>query len=124
MTITEQLITLQAYQPAGLFRGIQTLRQLLPATIELSAVRPGPWGLATRVINDFPRFEWRGAMLDVARHFFRVDDVVKEIAALTTGHYFHVGGDESKTLRTFEYVNFIERVQKIVQSHGKQMIGW
>jgi hexosaminidase len=53
-----------------------------------------------------------------------IDDVVREIAALTPGAYFHVGGDEVKTLSSAQYVGFINRVQKIVNSHGKQMIGW
>ena len=53
-----------------------------------------------------------------------IDDVVREISAMTTGPYFHIGGDEVKTLTPAQYTSFIERVQKIVQSHGKQMIGW
>ncbi len=53
-----------------------------------------------------------------------IDDVVREIAALTPGPYFHAGGDEVKTLTPDQYKQFIERVQKIVQSHGKEMIGW
>jgi hexosaminidase len=53
-----------------------------------------------------------------------IDDVVREIAAITPGAYVHVGGDEVKTLEPAQYVRFIERVQQIVQTHGKQMIGW
>ncbi|HVH55214.1 MAG TPA: beta-N-acetylhexosaminidase [Vicinamibacterales bacterium] len=53
-----------------------------------------------------------------------IDDVVREIGALTPGPYFHIGGDEVKTLRAEQYNAFVERVQAIVQSHGKQMIGW
>jgi hexosaminidase len=53
-----------------------------------------------------------------------IDDVVREIAALTPGAYFHIGGDEVKTLKPEQYNAFVERVQGIVQSHGKQMIGW
>jgi hexosaminidase len=53
-----------------------------------------------------------------------IDDVVGEIAAMTPGPYFHVGGDEVKTLTPAQYKLFVERVQKIVQKHGKQMIGW
>jgi hexosaminidase len=53
-----------------------------------------------------------------------VDDVVREISALTPGRYFHIGGDEVKTLTAAQYIAFIERVQTIVQSHGKEMIGW
>lgn len=53
-----------------------------------------------------------------------IDDVVREISALTPGPYFHIGGDEVKTLTPEQYNGFVERVQGIVQSHGKQMIGW
>ena len=53
-----------------------------------------------------------------------IDDVVREIAALTPGAWFHAGGDEVKTLTPAEYKAFVERVQTIVESHGKQMIGW
>jgi hexosaminidase len=53
-----------------------------------------------------------------------IDDVVREITALTPGAFFHVGGDEVKTLKPEHYIAFIERVQGIVQSHGRQMVGW
>ena len=53
-----------------------------------------------------------------------IDDVVSEIAAMTPGPYFHVGGDEVKTLTPVQYKAFVERVQSIVQAHGKQMVGW
>jgi hexosaminidase len=53
-----------------------------------------------------------------------IDDVVREIAAMTPGPYFHIGGDEVKTLKPAEYVEFIQRVEDIVQRHGKQIIGW
>ena len=53
-----------------------------------------------------------------------IDDVVREIAGLTPGPYFHVGGDEVEKLTPEQYNAFIERVQGIVAAHGKQMIGW
>jgi hexosaminidase len=53
-----------------------------------------------------------------------IDDVVRELASMTPGPYFHIGGDEVKTLKPDQYAAFVERVQSIVQSHGKQMIGW
>jgi hexosaminidase len=64
-------VRLSAASPEGLFRGVQTLRQLLPAEGEptLPAVR----------IADWPRFAWRGAHLDVSRHFFSVDEVKRYI---------------------------------------------
>ena len=72
LAITPGAVTLVAPHPAGLFYGVQTLLQLLPPEIEGTAVRPGPWLLPAGTIRDHPRFAWRGAMLDVARHFFGV----------------------------------------------------
>jgi hexosaminidase len=66
---------LAASSPAGLFWGVQTLRQLL----ELSH-RPFASLLVPAVhVADYPRFAWRGAMLDVARHFMPVEAVKRYI---------------------------------------------
>lgn len=249
LSITPQTIILSAPHPAGLFWGVQTLRQLLPPAVESSTLQAGPWTLPAGAIRDWPRFPWRGMMLDVSRHFFGpaevrrlidllalykinrlhlhlsddqgwrieirswpnlalhggstqvgggpggyytqeeyadliayaqsryiiivpeidmpghtnaalasypelncdgvarplytgtevgfsslclekevtyrfVDDVVGEIAALTPGPYFHIGGDEAMATPLPDYIAFVERVQHIVQAHGKQMIGW
>ena len=72
-------ITLRANVPAGLFNGVQTLRQLLPPQAESGTVAPGPWPVAGGRIVDYPRFAHRGAMLDVARHFFPVATVERYI---------------------------------------------
>ncbi len=53
-----------------------------------------------------------------------VEDVVREIAALTPGDYFHIGGDETLSTPEADYIAFIERVQEIVGRHGKRVIGW
>ena len=252
VTVEPASVTVTAAAPAGLFYGVQTLRQLLPPFVEFGAVRADknrPLRVPAVRITDRPRFEWRGAMLDVARHFFSVgdvkryidliahykvnrlhlhladdqgwrieikswpnltthggstavgggpggyytqadyaeivayardrfvtvvpeidmpghtnaalasypelncdgkapplytgievgfialcvekdvtykfiDDVVREIAAITPAPYFHIGGDEVKLLSPAQYIKFIERVQTIVGSHGKQMVAW
>ncbi len=72
-------VTLTAHQPAGLFYGVQTLRQLLPPDIEQTTAQSGPWTLPAGTIRDTPRFAWRGLMLDVSRHFFGVADVKRVI---------------------------------------------
>jgi len=77
--ITEEVITLTANKPAGLFYGVQTLRQLLPAAIEHAVVQQGQWEIAAGTIRDYPQYAWRGAMLDVARHFFGMEDVKRYI---------------------------------------------
>ncbi len=249
LEIDTALVEVTAAAPAGLFYGAQTIRQLLPALVEYTAAYPRPLFLPVGRIVDRPRFEWRGAMLDVSRHFRPVedvkrfiermalyklnrlhihlsddqgwrieipgwpllteiggstqvggdpggfytaadyteivahaaahfitvvpeidvpghtnaalasypelncdgvapelytgtdvgfsslcidaeityrflDDVVREISALTPGPYFHVGGDEARQTSEEDFVRFIERAQEIVESHGKRMIGW
>jgi len=53
-----------------------------------------------------------------------VDDVIKEVAALTPGPYIHIGGDESHVTKHDDYVYFVNKVQDIVNKYGKTMIGW
>ena len=72
-------VSIGAATPAGVFRALTTLRQMLPAAVEAADVQPGPWMVAGAEISDRPRFEYRGTMLDVARHFFAVDDVLRYI---------------------------------------------
>src|SRR5690606_4131845 len=79
ITTLEDGLTLSAHKPAGLIRGIQTIRQLLPASIELDNVQNTTWEIATGTITDYPQYVWRGAMLDVARHFFTVEEVKRYI---------------------------------------------
>ncbi|NGN67281.1 family 20 glycosylhydrolase [Streptomyces sp. A7024] len=72
-------VRISAYRAAGLFHGMQTLRQLLPAAVESGSAQPGPWQVAGGEITDKPRYGYRGAMLDVSRHFFSVDKVKRYI---------------------------------------------
>lgn len=53
-----------------------------------------------------------------------VDDVVREIADLKPGPYFHLGGDESHSTGLPDFIKFVERVRGIVRSHGFTDIGW
>ncbi len=76
-------VVIRARTPAGLFYGCQTLRQLLPPEVESATVVDSVgWDVPFVDIRDVPRFAWRGAMLDVARHFFGVDDVKRFIDLL------------------------------------------
>ena len=62
--------------------------------------------------------------VDDERTYEFVDDVVGQLAAMTPGPYLHIGGDEAMTLSEADYARFVERVQRIVQRHGKRMVGW
>ncbi len=70
-------VTISASAPAGIFYGVQTLLQLLPAQIESNQNNKltGAWAIPFVTIEDAPRFGWRGLMLDVSRHFFTVAQV-------------------------------------------------
>ena len=249
LTITPAGVVIRASQPAGHFYAVQTLRQLLPAAVEARTVQPGPWLLPAGAIRDWPRYAWRGAMLDVARHFFGVaavqryidllalykinrlhlhltndqgwriaikswprlaavggatavggapggyytqadyaaivayaaarhivivpeidmpghtnaalaayaelncdgvarapytgvevgfsslcvekeityrfvDDVLRELAALTPGPYLHIGGDETQATSAADYRRFVVQVLDLVARHGKRAVGW
>src|SRR5437762_2643500 len=83
LTVTADSVRLVANRPAGLFHGIQTIRQLLPVQIESEmGVDRNTWEVPAQTITDWPRFAWRGAMLDVARHFFTVREVEQYIDLL------------------------------------------
>jgi hexosaminidase len=81
LTITPQRVTLAAREPAGMFRAVQTVRQLLPPTVE----KPGK-AAALRLpavqIQDQPAYAWRGMHLDVSRHFFSVEYLKKYLDLL------------------------------------------
>ena len=247
--ITQDSIILNAKTAEGAFRGIQTIRQIIPETSNDTLSENKMWLIPTGKITDNPNFEYRGAMLDVARHFFSVedvkkyidilayykintlhlhladdqgwrieikswpklteiggssevgggpggfytqeeykdivayaakhfitivpevdmpghtnaasvsypilngngktpkiytgtevgfstfdthkdtvyafiDDVVREISAITPGPYFHAGGDESHVTKKKDFIHFFSKVDKIVKKYGKKMIGW
>jgi len=59
---------IEAPAPHGLYNGIQTFRQLLPAWINSPKILPGPWTAPVVTITDYPRYSYRGLLLDIARH--------------------------------------------------------
>ncbi|WP_307804473.1 beta-N-acetylhexosaminidase, partial [Micromonospora echinofusca] len=79
LVVTADGVRISAAASAGLFYGVQTLRQLLPAGIEQPSPGTGPWVLPGGTVVDRPRFAYRGAMLDVCRHFFTVDEVLRVV---------------------------------------------
>jgi hexosaminidase len=246
---SQMQLNLTANAPAGMYYAVQTLRQLLPVEIKEGQPKDTLMAIGAGMITDYPRYGYRGSMLDVARHFFGVedvkryidylaafkmnvlhlhlsddqgwrieikswpklteiggstevgggeggfytqeeykeiiqyaadrhimvipeidmpghtnaalasypelncdgkatelytgtqvgfstlctdkeivyqfvDDVFRELAALTPGPYLHIGGDESHVTAKPDYIKFVTRVQEIVASHGKQLVGW
>ncbi|MEG2935794.1 MAG: family 20 glycosylhydrolase, partial [Clostridium sp.] len=80
MVISPSGVTISAFKPEGVSRGIQTLRQSLPADIEKGSLVKGvEWSAPASTIVDKPEYSYRGLMIDVARHFFTVDEVKRQI---------------------------------------------
>lgn len=85
--ISADSVILNSNTAEGAFRGIQTLRQVIPETSLDMIAEYKVWPIPTGKIIDNPVFEYRGSMLDVARHFFSVEDVKKYIDLLAYYKY-------------------------------------
>ena len=92
LKINQDRIVISALKPVGIFYGIQTIRQLLPIEIENKKKNSGfELVIPSIEIEDYPRFSWRGYMLDEGRHFFG-KEVVKhllDLMALFKMNVFH-----------------------------------
>jgi hexosaminidase len=120
LAVTGESVLLRANRPAGLFWGVQTLRQLLAAAINSPRVQPGPWRIPGGRIVDHPRFAWRGAALDVARHFFSVEEVKRylDLIALYKLNTLHLHLTDDQGWRIA-----IDRWPKLATYGGSSQVG-
>ncbi len=90
LSVDYDQILLSGKTPRGIFYGIQTLRQLMPASAEAGKT-DGSLTIPATLIKDAPRYTYRGMHLDVCRHFFSVDFVKKyiDLMALHKLNTFH-----------------------------------
>lgn len=108
ISVTGSGVRINAARPAGLFYGMQTILQLLPAAIESpQPVKNVVWKIPGVEITDKPRFKWRGMHLDVCRHFMPVDFIKKYIDymamhKLNTFHW-HLTDDQGWRLEIKRY---------------------
>ena len=95
---TTASVTITANDAKGLFYGVQTLIQLLPPDIEAKEKVAANWSIPAVDITDYPRFGWRGLMLDVSRHFFSkqvVENYIDEMAKYKMNvFHLHLADDE------------------------------
>lgn len=120
LIVKQNIVKLTAKKPAGLFNGIQTIRQLLPAKIEMSSPQAGPWAIPSVTIRDYPEYPFRAVMLDVARHFFQVDDV-KRYIDLMAGYkmnvmHLHLSDDQGWRIE-------IKKWPKLTSVGGSSQVG-
>ncbi|RKR12053.1 hexosaminidase [Flavobacterium sp. 90] len=83
LDVNEKNITITAKGNAGFIYGLESIRQLLPEAIESkSIITTAKWEIPNLTITDEPRFQWRGLMLDLSRHFFDKNYVIETIDRL------------------------------------------
>lgn len=91
LTVNTFHITLTANTPAGIFYGMQTLLQMVPLQGHMNKLTGKECNIPCAEITDYPRFGWRGLMLDVSRHFFTKEEVKRYIDEMVKYKYntFH-----------------------------------
>ena len=96
--ITEEKVIVKADSEAGIFYGIQTLLQLFPVEIEMDSKVDMAWVIPAGIIKDSPEYDYRGSMLDVARHFIGMADVkhyIDQMAKLKLNYlHLHLTDDQ------------------------------
>jgi hexosaminidase len=113
LDVTPTGVVIRASTTAGLFYGIQTLRQLLPPQVESREKVTGvAWDVPCVQIKDSPRCAWRGLMLDCARHFFDKGEVerlldVMALHKLNTFHW-HLTDDQGWRIEIKKYPKLTE----------------
>ncbi|MDO4228244.1 MAG: family 20 glycosylhydrolase [Capnocytophaga sp.] len=103
LTVAENAITINGASPAGVFYGIQTLRKSIPVGTTQKVV------FDAVVIDDAPRFAYRGAHLDSARHFFTTDSIrifidMLALHNINTFHW-HLTDDQGWRVESKKYPN-------------------
>jgi hexosaminidase len=126
LRVTTHRVLLTAATAHGLFDGVQTIRQLLPPWIASPNQQRGPWTIGATRIVDYPRFGYRGFMLDIARHY-EPPAVVKQFideAAQYKINVFHLHMSDDQGFRLV--INGFPRLSRIggrgsVGTHGRTM---
>ncbi len=107
LKVTGSSIELSAHKPAGIFYGVQTIIQLLPPEIRNKEQQHMEWLIPAVDITDKPEFAWRGLMLDVSRHWFTKEEVMKYIDELAkykmNVFHWHLTDDQGWRLQIDAY---------------------
>lgn len=123
LTVDKNKVEIVAKTPAGLFYGMQSLLQLLPAEIESPiVVEDVDWIIPCLVIKDEPRFEYRGFLLDVCRHFMPVESIKKQLDVLAlfkiNRFHWHLTEDQAWRIEIKKYPKLTEIGSKRIEGEG------
>ena len=119
------VLRIAAPAEAGLFYGVQTLRQLLPPQVFSDSLARGVrWTVPAVTVEDWPRFRWRGLHLDVARHFMPKEAVKRYIELLAlhkmNTFHWHLTDDQGWRLQIRKY----PRLTEVGGWRDSTVIGW
>ncbi|WKK65317.1 beta-N-acetylhexosaminidase [Lutimonas zeaxanthinifaciens] len=124
LVVEDTGMLLTANTTAGTFNGLQTIKQLLPVKREAS--KEGellPISIKTCIIEDAPRFGWRGLMLDVSRHFFSVDEVKAYLDQMAEFKFnvfhWHLTDDQGWRIEIKTFPKLTEVGAWRVERHGR-----
>ncbi len=112
LDIAKNKIRIEASGAPGFFYAIQTIKQLLPAAVYGNVIVPTDWNLPCVKIEDAPRFKYRGMHMDVARHFFDINEVkryidILAVYKLNTLHW-HLTDDQGWRIEIESYPRLTE----------------
>ncbi len=126
--VTPARVEIRAPRPAGLFYGIQTLRQLLPpASLQRQKAEGVAWAVPCVTISDAPRFRWRGMLIDTARHFVPREAILRLIDVMAlhkmNSLQLHLTDDQGWRIEIKKYPKLTEvgawRSETVVGHAGK-----
>jgi len=129
LEVMPRTVRIEAKTPAGLFYGMETFMQLLPAEIENSSViKDIKWTAPCVEINDEPRFSYRGTMLDVCRHFFTAKEVKEQIDVLSMFKinylHLHLTDDQGWRIEIKKYPKLTQIGSTRTLGNGKKYGGY
>ena len=129
LDVTSEGVTVKAKTPQGLFYGMQSFMQLLPAEIESAEKASGiAWQAPAVSIKDEPRFGYRGVMLDVCRHFIPVEDIKKQIDVMSLFKinrlHWHLTEDQGWRIEIKKYPKLTEIGSKRIDGEGTEYKGY
>ena len=129
LTVTPKGVSVVGKDAAGLFYGMQSFMQLLPAEIESSEkISNIEWSALCVEVKDSPRFDYRGVMLDVCRHFMPVEFIKKQLDVMAmfkiNRMHWHLTEDQAWRIEIKKYPLLTEIGSKRIEGEGHEYGGF
>ena len=123
LNVTGNEVNIEAKTAQGLFYGLQSFMQLLPAEIESPTKVDGiAWTAKSVNITDEPRFSYRGLMIDPCRHFMTVDEIKKQLDVMAlfkmNRMHWHLTEDQAWRIEIKKYPKLTEVGSKRIEGEG------